>query len=73
MNIRMIVAALAVPSLLACGTSTERSPGGDASTVSDTKQQAGATADAALTAAPIPEGCDLIPRAEVERVAGKIQ
>lgn len=73
MNIRMIVAALAVPSLLACGTSTERSPGGDASTVSDTKQQAGATADAALTAAPIPEGCDLIPRAEVERLAGKLQ
>ena len=73
MNPRMIAAAGAVVALCACGTGAERSPAAAASTVSDAKQQTGGAVGLVPTAASIPEGCDLIPRAEVERLAGALQ
>jgi hypothetical protein len=71
MNARCLLAAAAVASLCACGPDAERAPIEKAgSAVSD----AAWPADAASTAvaAAVPAACDLIPRAEIERIAGPL-
>jgi hypothetical protein len=65
MNTRCFLAAWAWASI-ACATGTERPSAGGA-------RQATASASDAVPAASIPGPCDLIPRAEVERIAGPLE
>lgn len=71
MNARCLIAAAVAVSMLACDSAAEREgPGGAPETARD-GQEATPSAGPAVAAAAVPEACDLIPRAEVERIAGR--
>jgi hypothetical protein len=67
------VLTLAAASLYACGSGPERQSADGAATTSSGPKAPGSSASAAAATADVPEGCDLIPRAEVERIAGPLQ
>src|SRR5688572_20651532 len=70
MNARSLLATAAAASIYACGSGAERqSAGVIAGTSSDTRQPRPASSPTMVTAAP--EGCDLIPRGEIERIAAR--
>ena len=72
MNARYLLATAAAASLYACGSGAERQSADGAAGTSSGKQKAGSSASAAVATATVPEGCDLIPRAEIERIAGPL-
>jgi hypothetical protein len=76
MNARYLLATAAA-SIYACGSGAERPSTDGAAGNSNGAQGSGpsasaAVASAAIATAAVPEGCDLIPRAEIERIAGPL-
>ncbi len=70
MNARYLLAAAAA-AIYACDSGTERPSAEIAAGTSSGKQKSASLPSAAFAAAAVPESCDLIPRAEVERIAGR--
>ena len=70
---RPLLAAAAAATLFACGTGAERQPAEDAASTSSESPPPRPSASSSLAAATLPDGCDLIPRAEIERIAGPLQ
>jgi hypothetical protein len=71
MNARYLLATAAAASIYACGA--ERRSEDRAAGTSSSTQEPGGSATAAAVTATVPEGCDLIPRAEIERIAGRLE
>jgi hypothetical protein len=71
MRDRVLLAAVTVASIGACGSDSAR-PADGAGGGPIAAQQASPSASAAAETTPVPTGCDLIPRAEVERIAGPL-
>jgi hypothetical protein len=71
MSARYLLAALSAISIYACG-SDERQRTDDAAAASSGVQESGAPSAEAVATAAVPESCDLIPRAEIERIAGPL-
>lgn len=73
MNARYLLAIGAAASLYACNSGAERpSTAGTAETAS-APQETGSSASAAVATGAVPEACELIPRAEIERIAGPLE
>ena len=72
MNARFVL-AVAAASLYACGSGAERQPADGAATTSSGPREPGSSASPTVATAAVPEGCDLIPRAEIERIAGPLE
>jgi hypothetical protein len=73
MSARYILAAIAVSCLSACAAEAER-PATERSTgTAAAEPRVAPAASGTADAATAPAGCDLIPRAEIERVAGPLQ
>jgi hypothetical protein len=71
MNAGYLLATAAAASIYTCGSGAERQSAEGAAETSRGTEESGSSANAAVAAAAVPEGCDLIPRAEVERIAGR--
>jgi hypothetical protein len=76
MNARNLLATAAAAAIYGCGSdaerqSAERPSAESAAETSAGGQESGSSASAAGEATAIPGSCDLIPRAEVERIAGQ--
>ena len=72
MNTRFVL-AIAAASLCACGPGAEQQAADGAATTSSGRQASGSPASATVASAAVPEGCELIPRAEIERIAGPLE
>lgn len=73
MPARFLLAAVTVSGICACGSDAERPSADGPPAAGSAEQQVAASASSAVTAAAVPTGCDLIPRSEVERIAGPLQ
>ena len=69
MKARYLLATAAA--VYACGSGAEQQSAEGAAGTSSGGQASAASASAAVGATAVPESCDLIPRAEVERIAGR--
>ena len=75
MTARSIVTAVAIASLCGCGADSDKSPDEAAGTPEAGREASAPAASAAaatVTASVAPAACDLVPRAEIERIAGKL-
>ena len=72
MNARFVL-TIAAASLAACGSGDERRSAHDSAGSSSDTQVSGRSASAVAATTTVPEGCDLIVRAEIERIAGPLQ
>jgi hypothetical protein len=71
MRAQFLLATAAVASIGACGSGSER-PSDGAGGASIDGQLPRSSASAAVATAAVPTGCELIPRAEIERIAGPL-
>jgi hypothetical protein len=69
MKARYLLATAAA--IYACGAGAEQESAEGAASTSGGGQASASSASAAVGATAVPESCDLIPRAEVERIAGR--
>ena len=73
MKVRRLFAAAAAATICACGSEAERQPTGDAAGTANPSREHGSPATSRVLGAALPESCDLIPRPEIERIAGPLQ
>ena len=73
MNLRRLLATGAALAIYACGSGAERQATDGAPATSGATQEPGSSESASVRTAAVPAACDLIPRAEVERLAGALQ
>ncbi|MGH7605711.1 MAG: hypothetical protein ACREME_00100 [Gemmatimonadales bacterium] len=78
MNPRYLLAAAVVAAICACGSQAERPSAETARETASTGQPSAerpsaAPVSTAVAAAAVPAACDLIPRTEIERIAGPLQ
>jgi hypothetical protein len=71
MNTRYLLATAAAAAIYACGAGAERQSAEGTAGTSSGEQESASPASAAVAATPVPGSCDLIPPAEVERIAGR--
>jgi hypothetical protein len=71
MNARYLLTTAIAAAVYACDSGGERPPAEIAAAASSGSSEAGPSAGPAVATAGVPEACDLIPRAEIERIAGR--
>ena len=71
MNARYLLAAAVAASIYACGSGADRQSAEGAERASSGSQEAGPAASPAVETGAVPEACDVIPRTEIERIAGR--
>ena len=69
---RYLLAAAAAASIHTCGFGAERQSTERAAGASSGGQESESSASDPAATATVPQGCDLIPRAEIERIAGRL-
>lgn len=70
---RRALAAMAAATICACGSDNQREPAAEAAGTSSQPPADTSVAATPVGGAALPESCDLIPRAEIERIAGPLQ
>jgi hypothetical protein len=73
MKPRHLFTAVAAATISACGSSVERQPAQDTADIPGQARDHGSSATTPIVGAALPESCDLIPPAEIERIAGPLQ
>jgi hypothetical protein len=72
MNARSLLATAAAASICACGPGTERQSTDGAAGTTTGRQESGSSLAAPVAIAAVPATCELIPRVEIERIAGPL-
>ena len=73
MKARYLFAAAAAGTICACGSEPERQPADEAAGTSTPSRDHGSSASSRVVGSALPASCDLIPPAEIERIAGPLQ
>ncbi len=71
MNARYLLAPAVAASIYGCGSGAERPSSEGAAATSRPTRESESSAIATVATAAVPEACDLIPRLEIERIAGR--